>query len=204
MAGLGIHVLCFVDDYLVVGDTEELTRRGGEVFEQVMSEFGLHWAPHKQRGPSRCIEFLGLLVCNVEGLRCIGLSRKRQARLREMISAWASRRPRQGRVLEVGPRELAVLLGHLVFGSQVVPGGRTYMQGMLAQFRGLEVDWNHGQVRFSDHRDGRWLAQRAGVRTRRKRRAGATPEATDDPRFGAVETWRQDRHSLSKRTVQAA
>ena len=154
VAGLGIHVLCFVDDYLVVGDTEELTRRGGEVFEQVMSEFGLHWAPHKQRGPSRCIEFLGLLVCNVEGLRCIGLSRKRQARLREMISAWASRRPRQGRVLEVGPRELAVLLGHLVFGSQVVPGGRTYMQGMLAQFRGLEVDWNHGQVRFSDHRDG--------------------------------------------------
>ena len=38
--------------------------RGGEIFEDVMREFGLEWAPQKQRGPCACIEFLGLLVCN--------------------------------------------------------------------------------------------------------------------------------------------
>ena len=40
------------------------------------------------------------------------------------------------------PRELASFLGKLVFVSQVVKGGRTYMQGMLSQFKGLVVDWH--------------------------------------------------------------
>ena len=56
-------------------------------------------------------------------------------------------------VREMEPRELAKLLGHLVFASQVVPGGRTYMQNMLSAFSGLEVDWKHGRVRA---RYGAW------------------------------------------------
>ena len=37
--------------------------------------------------------------------------------------------------------------------SQVVVGGRTYMQGMLSQFKGLLVDWQRGQVKPSG---GEW------------------------------------------------
>ena len=85
----------------------------------------------------------------------MALTRKRQEKLRGMIDDWRARRPRAGSTLRVPPRELAVLLGHLVFGSQVVPGGRTYMQGMLSQFQGLEIDWSHGVVRFSRSR-GEW------------------------------------------------
>jgi hypothetical protein len=58
-----------------------------------------------------------------------------------------ARRPAAGERLQVGAKELAKLLGHLVFGSQVVPGGRTYMQAMLSSFAGLEVDWRRGAVR---------------------------------------------------------
>ena len=50
-------------------------------------------------------------------------------------------------VLKVEPRELVSFLGKLVFVSQVVRGGRTYMQGMLAQFKGLIVDWRRGEVK---------------------------------------------------------
>ena len=49
--------------------------------------------------------------------------------------------------------EVAKLLGHLVFASQVVPGGRTYMQSMLSTFSGLEIDWKHGRVR---PKSGHW------------------------------------------------
>ena len=151
VAGKGIHILCFVDDYLIVGDNEELTQEGGAIFESLLFEFGLQWAPHKQRGPCACIEFLGLLICNVEGARCIALTRSRQGKLRRMIDEWLTlRREHRGRrQVQVKPRDLAVLLGHLIFGSQVVPGGRTYMQGMLSQFKGLTVDWNHGQVKLT-------------------------------------------------------
>ena len=147
VAGMGIHVIVFVDDWLVIGDDEAATRRGCEMLEALLEEFGLEWAPHKQRGPCAVIEFLGMLLSNVEGARCIALTESRQVKLRSMIDAWMARRPAAGEQLRVGAKELAQLLGHLVFGSQVVPGGRTYMQSMLSSFAGLEVDWRRGSVR---------------------------------------------------------
>merc|ERR1739841_225579 len=48
------------------------------------------------------------------------------------------------------PKELASLLGLLVFCASVIPHGRTYMQGMLRQFAGLEVDWTRGSVRYAN------------------------------------------------------
>ena len=153
-AGKGIHFFCYVDDYLVIGDDYELTLEGNRIFEEVMREFGMQWAPSKHRGPVQCIEFLGLLLCNFEGHRCIALTEKRQQKLKKMIAEWLARKPALGRSrtrehseLGVEPVELAQLLGHLVFASQVVPGGRTYMQNMLSSFGGLEVDWKHGRVR---------------------------------------------------------
>ena len=160
-AGMGIHVLCFVDDFLVIGDTEELARLGGAMLEAILEEFGLEWAPHKQRGPTQCIEFLGLLICNVQGARCIALTESRQTKLRAMIDEWLLKRPREGSQLQVEPKELARLLGNLVFASQVIPGGRTYMQGMLSSFRGLEVDWRHGRVRPTRGSSG-WQQMRVG------------------------------------------
>ena len=106
VAGMGIYVLCFVDDYLIVGDTEELARKGGEIFEAVMAEFGLHWAPHKQRGPSRCIEFLGLLLANAPGWRGVTLSRKRLTKLTAEIEEWSELEPEDGICLAVPDRGL--------------------------------------------------------------------------------------------------
>ena len=125
------------------------------MLEELFAEFGVEWAPHKQRGPCGVIEFLGLLICNVEGTRCIALTESRQCKLRGMIDEWLGRRPASGEALEVHAKELAKLLGHLVFGSQVVPGGRTYMQAMLSSFGGLVVDWRRGTVRPSG---GGWRA----------------------------------------------
>ena len=145
-AGLGIHFHVFVDDVLVIGDTEELTRQGMTLLEAEFAARGLQWAPHKKRGPCRCIEFLGLLICNTEGLRGITITRKRRAKLASEIEAWLALEPVEGDLV-ADPRELASFLGKLVFVSQVVKGGRTYMQGMLSQFKGLVVDWQRGQVK---------------------------------------------------------
>ena len=146
MAGKGVQVWCFVDDYLVAGDTQEITEWACGEFKALLEEFGLCWAPHKHRGCVQCIEFLGLLISNVDGHRRIGLSRKRTLKLRGMIDDWTGRRPANGAPLAVDPREVAKLLGHLVFASGVVPNGRAYMQAMLSSFAGLRVDWQRGVV----------------------------------------------------------
>ena len=151
-AGRGIHYFVFVDDILVVGDTEALTAEGMGLLEEEFAARGVQWAPHKKRGPCQCIEFLGLLICNMRDQRGITITRKRRGKLEAEMNAW-SLLQNGDEPVEADPRELASFLGKLVFCSQVVKGGRTYMQGMLAQFQGLVVDWRRGEVSAAG---GRW------------------------------------------------
>ena len=58
-----------------------------------------------------------MLVCNVPGMRCIGLTRKRQAKTEADLARWLTLRPGGDGRLEVDPTELAQLLGRLVFAS---------------------------------------------------------------------------------------
>ena len=149
VAGKGIYIYAFVDDFLIIGDTRDLTAEGMAVFETLLEELGAPWAAHKLRGPARVIEFLGHLLSNAAGRRCIALTESRQIRMEERVESWLERAPVPGETATSEPRELAVLLGHLVFCCEVVPLGRTYMQAMLRQFAGLEVDWTRGRVRWA-------------------------------------------------------
>jgi hypothetical protein len=160
-----VHVFVFVDDFLIVGDDEEACRRGCAAFESLLAEFSIQWAPHKRRGPTQCIEFLGLLLCNVEGMRCIGLTEGRLERVRGELRAWRARQPRAGGgELSVDARELARMLGHLVFVSQVVPGGRPAMMSMLSSLRKREGRRIHGRG------GGKW-AERGWKEAKGRRRA---------------------------------
>ena len=96
-AGLGIHYYVFVDDVLVVGDTEDLTRQGMLFLEEEFAARGVQWAPHKKRGPCRCIEFLGLLLANTDEWRGVTITRKRLGRLLSEIEEWAEKEPSEGR-----------------------------------------------------------------------------------------------------------
>ena len=152
-AGKGISFFVFVDDVLIVGDDEELTRLGMQWLEEEFSARGVQWAPHKKRGPCQCIEFLGLLLSNTSVARGVTITQKRLKKLTKEMEDWRAVDDGSAQI-EVGPKELASILGKLVFVSQVVPGGRTYMQGMLAQFQGLVVDWSRGTV-SAPHGGGR-------------------------------------------------
>ena len=149
----GISFFVFVDDVLIVGDDEELTRLGMQWLEEEFSARGGQWAPHKKRGPCQCIEFLGLLLSNTSVARGVTITQKRLKKLTKEMEDWRAVDDGSAQI-EVGPKELASILGKLVFVSQVVPGGRTYMQGMLAQFQGLVVDWSRGTV-SAPHGGGR-------------------------------------------------
>ena len=152
VAGKGIHVFVFVDDFLVVGDDEAATQHGLDELLRLLTEFGIESAPHKERGPCEVIEFLGMLLSNVEGARCVALTESRQKKLRGLLDEWKARRPAKGGRTLVEPKELASLLGNLVFASQCVLNGRVYMQGMLSAFKGLEVDWQRGRGRAAPPR----------------------------------------------------
>ena len=128
-----------------------MTRQGCAMLEAELDERGISWAPHKHRGPARCMEFLGLLLANLENQQGISLTRKRRNGLLSLIDEWERWRAkagRPGRRSKAAPRELASLLGKLVFASQVVWNGRPFMQAMLSSFAGHTVDWVRGEVSF--------------------------------------------------------
>ena len=154
--GVKVSFHVFVDDVLVVGVDKEATRRGMQFLEDEFASRGVQLAPNKTRGPCRCIEFLGLLLANVPGWRGVTLTKKRRDKLGAEIEGWLNL-DRSGRQGSFAPKEVASLLGKLVFASQVVPGGRTYMQGMLAAFQGMVVDWRRGTVTFAGQ-SGRQLS----------------------------------------------
>ena len=89
-AGRGIHFYVFVDDWLCVGDTYDLTVEGCSMLEDEFRARGISWAPHKHRGPAACMEFLGLLLANVDGDLSISLTRKRRDSLLGQIREWRS------------------------------------------------------------------------------------------------------------------
>ena len=152
---MGIHIYVFVDDFLVIGENRELTIKGMEMLETLFNELGLQWAAHKRRGPARAMEFLGFLLVNEQGgRRLIAMSEGRHDKMLRLVQMWMGRRPsdlEESRGVEATaePKELASLLGLLVFCAAAVPNGRTHMQGMLRQFARLEVDWTRGAVRWS-------------------------------------------------------
>ena len=152
-AGKGIYFYVFVDDFLCVGDTEELTIEACSMLEEELLQRGIEWAPHKHRGPATSMEFLGLLLAVVEGEYFISLTRKRRDGLMRLIDEWLTWEEgerRAGRPPRSPPKEVASLLGRLVFASQVVLNGRTYMQAMLSIFKGCTIDWRRGSVSFAD------------------------------------------------------
>ena len=132
LAGQGIHFLVYVDDFLVVGDTLEKTLiKGMRALEELLDVLGLQWALHKRRGPARALEFLGILIANLpdlEGRPLVAVGEKRRQRMLTLFESWLARRsppptpwsPSPKR-LEVAPKEMAELLGLLVFIAPCIP-----------------------------------------------------------------------------------
>jgi hypothetical protein len=87
------------------------------------------------------MEFFGLLLAVVDGEYFISLTRKRRDGLMKLIDewlTWAESERQAGRPPGARPKEVASLLGRLVFALQVVLNGRTYMQAMLPDLTGIE------------------------------------------------------------------
>ena len=112
--GGGMHFFVFVDDWLCVGDTDALTRQACELLEQELRDRGIAWAPHKHRGPADVMEFLGLMLANLDGVHSLSLTRKRRDGLLALISEWESwGAARETQPMRADPRTLASLLGEV-------------------------------------------------------------------------------------------
>ena len=142
---LGVQVIVYCDDFLIVGRDRADTQRGMRIFEDLLARLHIQLAPHKKEGPTRSLDFLGLRLCNLPGFRYIGLppdkAESTMAALEDLLAA----HPQGSRI---SPRALARVLGKLNFASMVVEAGEVFLSRLYDMFRGVVVDWKRGLVRF--------------------------------------------------------
>ena len=112
----------YLDDYLVMGDSQEECRSKQTVLIELLRQLGFHIAWKKIMGPSQVTRYLGLELdsINME----IRLPSDKVERTRSLIKEFRNKKV-------CSRKDLQVLSGYLAHASQVVKGGRTFSRRII-------------------------------------------------------------------------
>ena len=122
LAELGIRDIRYLDDFFLIGASEEDMARHLLLAQSAIRQFGLVVNPDKTEGPAQSLSFLGVQLDSVsQTVSCT------PARVEELTSLLRSLL--RQRVITRG--HAASLIGKLSFAAQVLPGARPFMRRML-------------------------------------------------------------------------
>lgn len=147
----------FVDDFILVCDTEAECRAQIAIFEQVIAELGLEVAAEKTTGPVQVLTYLGVQLNSLT--MEVTIARERCDELAGLIR----------KVLAAGqaPRKaLHTLLGKLSWCGLVVRGGRAFLRSLINAVAGSRWCRRSVQLPLSDEMRedlGWWLRQVVGM-----------------------------------------
>ena len=125
---LEISCLAFVDDFWLCAETKEECWEAMLKFEALVSDLGFDIAPHKTEGPVQKLTFLGVEIDSHTHEMCFRLPAEKMQRMKtllDMAGDWQL----QGRKT-VKAKELAELVGFLVFASRVIPGSNLFLRNL--------------------------------------------------------------------------
>jgi hypothetical protein len=143
MRSMGVPVLVFVDDFLVVGESQRQCEAGVHALRAVLTYLGLKEKKSKFEPPATIVEFLGLELQALEGR--IALPPAKRQHLQDHLADFAAAH-RAGE--PVARTLLETLIGKLGFASAAIPAGRTFLRRM---YDGLYTDGGRrGRVVLTD------------------------------------------------------
>ena len=121
----------YLDDYLVVGDTQEECRAKQAVLLNILRSLGFHIAWKKIISPTQVVRYLGLEFDSIKmELRLPG---DKLAKTKELVVTFRGKKCCK-------KKELQVLAGHLAHASQVVRGGRTFSRRIINLLKYIPED----------------------------------------------------------------
>ena len=123
------HVVFYLDDFLLLGASEEACKQAVLLMEQLAAELGVQLHPTKREGPAQIISFLGIGIDTI-AMR-VFLPRPKQDKLVQACLAML----RSGRA---SLRALRSIVGLMLHAAQVVHPGRLMARRMLEFKRPLE------------------------------------------------------------------
>lgn len=115
-------VLAYLDDYLIICDTEQECQQAYQDLIELLGELGFKINWDKAVGPCQRLTFLGIEIDTVR--RQLTLPDRKLCELRILLSDTLAKR-------SITKRDLQSLLGKLNFAARVVFGGRTYLRRII-------------------------------------------------------------------------
>ena len=122
LAELGIHDIRYLDDFFLIGASEEDVARHLLLAQSAIRQFGLVVNPDKTEGPAQSLSFLGVQLDSVN--QTVSCTPARVEELTALLRSLLRQRV-------ITRWHAASLIGKLSFAAQVLPGARPFMRRML-------------------------------------------------------------------------
>jgi hypothetical protein len=118
----GFRCLNYIDDFLVIADSESECRTALTCLLDLIHSLGLvvNWS--KVEGPASCLTFLGVEICCVR--RTLSLPPSKLASFKKLVATWVGKH-------KSTKKDLQSFIGKLNWAARVVQGGRTFLRQLI-------------------------------------------------------------------------
>ena len=129
-----LHVIVYLDDFLVIGATQAECARAYEVLLQLLTDLGFTISQHKLVPPTRQLTFLGVELDTVACTMTLPQEKLRECQA--LVSSFMHKR-------RATKNQLQRLAGKLNWACRVVYGGRTFLRRVLTTMNSLSPGTKH-------------------------------------------------------------
>ena len=122
MANRDFTVIAYLDDFLVIEETEERCVEAYETLLSLLQKLGFKINWDKVASASQQMTFLGINICSVS--RQLSLPQEKLEEIRTLLKTWECKK-------KATKHELMQLVGKLNWAARLVRGGRTFLRRLI-------------------------------------------------------------------------
>jgi hypothetical protein len=145
--GRGYFAISYIDDFLIVADTEYLCKQGLDCLTTLIQDLGLVVNWDKVSQPATVMTFLGVSIDCVN--RTLALSSEKLADVKTALVKWHSKR-------KCKKVDLQSLIGSLNWCARVIRGGRTFVRNLINLMVTVKESYHYVRLSVAARSDISW------------------------------------------------
>lgn len=146
-SGVNSKLIRYVDDFLLVSPDIQVASEHLEKLTNVAREAGFRIQPSKVVAPTRCTEFLGIVIDLPHGI--LRISSERMSEILDLLDRW-----HEAKV--ISKRNLLKLVGKLAFAARVVRTGRAFLGRLIGLAKGTKPLHHRIKLSLAARQDIAW------------------------------------------------
>jgi hypothetical protein len=147
MSRRGFVVKGYIDDFIIISDTESGCQAALDMLISLIQDLGLHINWDKVSLPAQIMTFFGIEINTMD--RTLSLPPKKLDEVRQLLTSWAGKR-------KCTKKQLQVLIGKLNWCSKVVRGGHTFSRNLINMLTCIQKPFHYVRLTPGAKSDINW------------------------------------------------